>query len=138
MKRLMNFIIRSLLDCLKSHIENGKQLKGLIISHKAKSKHYWKSNLLRECGNREQIDQIPVLLDVKDLLLQVKALDKDGHYTRVEKGMLEQCNYNDVYLQNDTDKAEEIICRVHESYDNYLKGIRRVAVSYSTVSGEVT
>ena len=121
----------------KWQIENGKQLKELITSHKAKSKHYWKSNLLRECSNKEQIDQIPLLLDVKDLLLQVKALDKDGHYTRVEKGILEQCNYNNVYLQNDADKAEEIICRVHEAYDNYLKGIRLVSASYSTISGEV-
>lgn len=68
--------------------------------------------MLRECSNKEQIDQIPLLLDVKDFLLQVKALDKDGHYTRVEKGILEQCNYNNVYLQNDADKAEEIICTV--------------------------
>ena len=118
-------------------MENGKQLKELITYHKAKSKHYWKSNLLRECSNKEQIDQIPLLLDVKDLLLQVKALDKNGHYGRVENGILEQCKYNDVYLQNDADKAEEIISRVHEAYDNYLQGIKLVSASYSTISGEV-
>lgn len=121
----------------KWQLENGKQLKELITSHKTKSKHYWKSNLLRECSNKEQIDQIPLLLDIKDLLLQVKALDKNGHYARVEAGILEQCNYNNVYLQNDADKAEEIICRVHEAYDNYLNGIRLVSASYSTISGEV-
>lgn len=122
----------------KWQIENGKQLKELITFHKAKSKHYWKSNLLRECSNKEQIDQIPLLLDVKDLLLQVKVLDQNGHYTRVEKGILEQCNYNNVYLQNDADKVEEIICRVHEAYDNYLKGIGLVSDSNSTISGERT
>ena len=92
----------------KWQIENGNQLKNMITYHKGKNKRYWKSNLLRECSNKEQLDQIPLLLDVKDLLAQAKALDKDGHYQRVAKGILEQCNYNDVYLQNDSDKAEEI------------------------------
>ena len=73
---------------------------------------------------------------MKDLLAQAKALDKDGHYQRVAKGILEQCNYNDVYLQNDSDKEEEIIIRVHEVYENYLKGIRLVSASYSTICGE--
>lgn len=34
-------------------------------------------------------------MDVKDLLVQAKALDKDGHYERVAKGILRQCNYAD-------------------------------------------
>lgn len=57
----------------------------MITYHKGKNKRYWKSNLLRECSNKEQLDQIPLLLDVKDLLAQAKALDKDGHYQRVAK-----------------------------------------------------
>lgn len=77
-----------------------------------------------------------MLLDVKNLLAQAKALDKDGHYQRVAKGILEQCNYNDVYLQNDSDKAEEIIIRIHGAYENYLKGIRFVSASYSAICGE--
>lgn len=121
---------------MKWQIENGNQLKNMITYHKWQNKRYWKSNLLRECSNKEQLDQIPLLLDVKDLLAQAKALDKDGHYQRVAKGILEQCNYNDVYLQNDSDKAEEIIIRVHEAYENYLKGIRLVSASYSTICGE--
>ena len=95
----------------------------MIICHKRKSKRYWKSNLLRECANREQIDQIPVLLDVKHLLIQVKALDKDGHYKRVENGILKQCNYNDIYLQDDSDKIKEILDRVHEIYNNYENNV---------------
>ena len=119
----------------KWQIKNGNQLKNMIPYHKGKNKRYWKSNLLRECSNKEQLDQIPLLLDVKDLLAQAKALDKDGHYQRVAKGILEQCNYNDVYLQNDSDKAEEIIIRVHEAYENYLKEIRLVSASYSAICG---
>lgn len=107
----------------KWEIENGKQLMEMIICHKRKSKRYWKSNLLRECANREQIDQIPVLLDVKHLLIQVKALDKDGHYKRVENGILKQCNYNDIYLQDDSDKIKEILDRVHEIYNNYENNV---------------
>lgn len=64
----------------KWQIENGNQLKNMITYHKGKNKRYWKSNLLRECSNKEQLDQIPLLLDVKDLLVQAKVLDKDGHY----------------------------------------------------------
>ncbi len=108
----------------------------MIIYHKGKNKRYWKSSLLRGCSNREQLDQIPLLLDVKDLLAQAKVLDKDGHYRRVAKGILEQCNYNGVYLQNDSDKAEEIIIRVHEAYENYLKEIRLVSASYSAICGK--
>lgn len=78
-----------------------------------------------------------MLLDVSDLLLQVKALEKDGHYKRVEKGVLEQCSYNDIYLQKDSDKVEEIIGKVHEAYDNYLKWIKLATVPYSTISGDV-
>lgn len=52
----------------------------MITYHKQKNKRNRKSNLLRECGNKEQLDQIPLSLDVKDLLIQAKALDKDGHY----------------------------------------------------------
>lgn len=74
---------------------------------------------------------------MKDLLAQAKALDKDGHYQRVAKGILAQCNYNDVYLRNDSDKAEEIIIKVHEAYENYLKGIRLVSASYSAICGEI-
>lgn len=33
-----------------------------------------------KCCKKEQLDQIPLLLDVKDLLTQAKTLDKDGHY----------------------------------------------------------
>lgn len=83
--------------------------KDMIIYHKDKNMRYWKSNLLRECSNREQLDQLPLLLDVKDLLTQVRILDKDRHYQRVARGILKQCKYNDIYLQNDAEKAEEII-----------------------------
>lgn len=121
----------------KWQIENEKQLNRMIIYHKRKNRKYWKSNLLRECSNKEQKDQIPLLLDIKNLLAQVKVLDKDGHYKRVEKGILKQCSYSDVYLQHDSDKAEEIITKVHEAYDNYLNGVGLISVSYSTINGEV-
>lgn len=121
----------------KWQIENGNQLKNMIIYHKERNKKYWKSNLLRECCNKEQVDQIPSLLDVEDLLVQVKVLDKDGHFKRVAKGILEQCNYNDVYLQNDSDKAEEIIIRIHEAYDNFLNGTKPVLTTYSAICGEI-
>jgi pyruvate-formate lyase-activating enzyme len=105
--------------------ENGKQLRDMIKYHKKKNRNFWISNLIRECSNAEQIDQIPLLSDVMDLLVQVKALDKHGHYKRVEQAILDQCSYNNVYLQGDADKAEEIISKVHEAYANYSDKMRQ-------------
>ncbi len=98
--------------------DNGGRLKRMIEKHKKNSPRYWKSNLIRECANREQADQIPFLLDVNDLLIQVKALDKAGHYRKIEAGILAQCVNTDVFLQNDAEKVEEIFDLVYEAYDN--------------------
>lgn len=100
-------------------IENKKYLSDMIIQNKLASKKCWKSNLLRECGNREQIDQIPVLLDISHLLLEIKKMDKYGHYLRDKRGVLAQCQHNDVYLQKDGEKVEEIFKKVHEAYEQY-------------------
>ena len=50
--------------------ENRLVLRKLILSSKKENCRNWKNNLLRECGNKEQTDQIPVLLDINDLLLE--------------------------------------------------------------------
>ena len=120
----------------KWQMENGNQLRNMITYHKNSNKNCWKSNLLRDCSNKEQLDQVPILLDVKDLLSQVKALDKDRHYQRIAKGILEQCTYNNIYLQNDAEKAEEIICKVKESYNNYLNGKLCIETLDSPIYGE--
>ena len=121
----------------KWQIKNKKQLEQLIVECRSKSKHYWKSNLLRECSNKEQENQIPLLLDVEDLLAQVKIMEKNGHYTRIKAGILEQCKYNNIYLKNDAEKMEEIIRRVHEAYNNNLNRSKDSVISYSPINGEV-
>lgn len=98
--------------------ENAVRLRKMIKSHKKASPRYWKSNLIRDCSNREQSDQIPVLLDVADLLIQVKALDEAGHYRRSEDGIMKACVKDDVFLQNDAEKIEEVFDLVYEAYDN--------------------
>lgn len=120
----------------KWQIENGNQLKNMITYHKGRNKRYWKSNLLRECSNKEQLNQIPLLLDVKDLLTQVKILDKDRHYQRIARGILEQCRYNDIYLQNDAEKAEEIIGKVKDAYNSYLNREVVIETLDSPIYGE--
>lgn len=120
----------------KWQIENGIQLKNMITYHKERNKRYWKSNLLRECSNKEQLNQIPLLLDVKDLLTQVKILDKDRHYQRIARGILEQCRYNDIYLQNDAEKAEEIIGKVKDAYNSYLNREVVIETLDSPIYGE--
>lgn len=112
--------------------KNAVYLKKMIRDSKKKSLRYWKSNLIRECANREQADQIPILLDVKDLLIQVKALDTAGHYKRTADGIRKQCVKNDVFLQNDAEKVEEIFDRVYEAYA-YDKGV----AGLETSSGEM-
>ena len=102
----------------KWQTENAVRLKKMVKAHKKNSPRYWKSNLIRECANREQADQIPVLLDIEDLLIQVKALDESGHYRRAEAGIRAQCVKNDVFLQNDAEKVEEIFDLVYEAYEN--------------------
>ena len=103
----------------KWQIENAKKLRDMIEYHKEKSIKLWKSNLLAECSNREQLDQLPWLLDVNDLLEQIRALEKGSHYNRVAKGVVEACKSNDVYLQNDSSKMEEIFNKVHQVYLRY-------------------
>lgn len=120
----------------KWQIENGNQLRDMITYHRNKSKNCWKSNLLKECSNTEQVNQVPLLLDVNNLLVQVKALDKNRHYQRMAKGILEQCNYNNIYLQNDAEKAEEIISKVKFAYNNYLNRELLIETPYSPVYGE--
>ena len=99
--------------------DRGKELRKLIITHKERSIKLWKSNLLAECSNREQLDQVPWLLDVDDLLVQVKALEEGTHYNRVKKGIIKACKSNDVYLRNDASKMEEIIFKVHAAYQKF-------------------
>ena len=47
----------------------------------------------------EQINQIPVLLDISDLLIVVKKIDKNGHFSRDKKELLRQCKHNNVFQQ---------------------------------------
>ena len=84
----------------------------------------------------KKYDQLPLLLDVKDLLTQVKILDKDRHYQRIAKGILEQCSYNDIYLQNDAEKAEEIIGKVKDAYNSYLNREVVIETLDSPIYGE--
>ena len=113
---------------------NGKELRNKVIQHKQKAIRYWQSNLLRECSNMEQITQVPVLLDVNDLMIQIKKLETGGHFSRVRAGILKQCSYNDVFLQNDSAKVEEIFNAVAKSCDESLK---RIEIGETPLHGEV-
>ena len=101
--------------------ENAKRLKRMIVASKVDSPVRWKSKLLRECSSREQADQIPLLLDIEDLLDQIKELDTAGHFSRTEEGIRRQCIKEDVFLQKDSAKIEEIIQKVYAAYDYHKK-----------------
>ena len=73
---------------------------------------------------------------MKDLLTQVKISDKDRHYQRIARGILEQCRYNDIYLQNDAEKAEEIIGKVKDAYNSYLNREVVIETLDSPIYGE--
>lgn len=100
---------------------NGKLLSERIQYHKSNSMKCWQRNLLCECRNLELKNRVPIILDIENLLEQVKLLEKNGHYSRVKKGILNKCNMNDVYLQNDCQKIEKIIDKVHWIYKNMKK-----------------
>lgn len=117
-------------------IENGNQLKNMIIYHKNKNKRFWKTDLLRECSNKEQINQIPLLLDINDFLTQIKVLDKDRHYKRTANSILKQCSDDDIYLQHDAEKAEEIFGKVKDAYNSYLNREVVIETLDSPIYGE--
>lgn len=96
--------------------DNGNFLRKLIIDHKSKNPIHWQRNLLNECRNQEQKNSVPILLEIEDLLEQVRLLEGSGHYTRTEKAILNKCELDDVYLQRDSEKIEEILSKVNHIY----------------------
>lgn len=96
-------------------INNRKCLRALIGKHKQNSRNQWQQNLLGELRNQEQKNHVPFLLDIDDLLKEIKALDIHRHYKKVEKSILAKCSPDDVFLQRDTEKAEEIISKIYVS-----------------------
>ena len=99
--------------------ENQEQLDCLIKSHKTAKKGSWKQNLLRECSAKEQMSQIPVLLDIESLLQQLRKNDSSRHFQRTKESLLRMCGENDVYMQSDGAKAEEIISKVKAAYESF-------------------
>ena len=99
--------------------KNLKYLDNRIRHHKNWSVRCWHRNLLNEFRNDEQKNRVPILLDMNDLLERVRILEKNGHFSRVAKCILEKCEKNDVYLQGDSKKAEEIIDKVNNAYQMF-------------------
>jgi len=121
----------------KWQIMNGKMLRDMIDIHKRNNIKLWKSNLLAECSNREQLDQIPMLLDINDLLVEVRKLEKGNHFNRVARGFLRICESHNVYLQNDSKKIEEIIGKIHEVYEISQKADETDVVGQEPIHGSV-
>ena len=96
--------------------QNQKWLREKIIIYKELYKNAWQRKLLSECRDLEMKHRVPIILEIEDLLKQVKLLEnpKGRHYSRVEKEILAKCNEDDVYRQHDAKKIEEIISKVNE------------------------
>ncbi len=103
---------------------NNTELRKLVKAHREADPKNWKVNLLRECSNREQKNRVPVLLDIDDLLVLIKKLEKNGHYARVARGVKKACCFNDVYLSGDSRKVEEIFQKIHEANLYTIRMIR--------------
>ena len=112
--------------------DNKKQLNELITFHKRKSRNNWHKNLLNECRNTELKKRVPIILELDDLFEQIKLLEKGRHFSRVKKSIENICEEDDVFLQNDSKKIEEIISKVNRIYDDYINEESNVV----TVSGE--
>ncbi|MBC5688692.1 hypothetical protein H8S37_07075 [Mediterraneibacter sp. NSJ-55] len=97
---------------------NSQFLHQMIIKHKKNSPKNWQRNLLTECRNIELQNRIPVILEIEDLFEQIKLLDKSGHYARTKTSILKKMNSEDVYLQHDAQKVQEILTTVYKIYKN--------------------
>jgi len=102
-------------------VDNQKRLRSMVIAHKKENRNMWQRNLLNECRNLEQNNQVPFLLDIQDLLEQVQVLEKKGHFSRIKKGILQKCEPEDVYLREDAKKIEEIFDKVNRLYESNTK-----------------
>lgn len=116
--------------------KNGDWLKQAIELHKIQSARCWQRNLLNECRNYEQKNLVPILLDINDLLEQVKVLERSGHYKRVENSILKKCEEDDIYLQEDAEKISEIFEKVNSAYKEYIQNVMQEPPG-TTISGEV-
>lgn len=102
---------------IKWQKHNQKLLQEKIILHKKLYKNAWQKKLLSECRDLEMKNRVPIILEIEDVLQQVKLLEKKKngrHYARVEKEILANCNENDVYIQKDGKRIKEIINKVNE------------------------
>lgn len=114
--------------------DNGKLLSLMIQSHKDKSWKNWQCDILNECRSLELQNRVPIILEIEDLLEQIKLLEKGGHYSRVERAIRRKCEENDVYLQNDSKKIEEIISKVNQIYAVCID--EKNSIEEATTSGE--
>lgn len=138
--KVIDFFIRQFRKLFKNKYQNWKKLNGktlrqLILDHKKLNPTYWQRNLLNELRNSEQITHIPQLLEVQDLLTQIKILETAGHYKRTENSILKLCRVNDIYLQNDAQKINEIISKVENIYQNQATAL--TASRPTTSSGDI-
>lgn len=101
--------------------KNQNWLYQRIVFHKKQSRNNWQINLLSECRNLEQKNQVPVLLDIEDLFEQMKLIDQSGHFSRIKRSICQKCEENDVYLQGDSNKVEEIFACVNQIYQRSLE-----------------
>lgn len=99
--------------------KNSKQLENLIMKHKEKNGQNWQQKLLDECCNYEMEKHIPLLLDIEDLLEQVKRIQRNGQYSRTKKSLLNKCVERDVFLQKDNDRMEEILKKIEQAFQIY-------------------
>ena len=108
---------------------NLSNLQELIIKYKNKYANQWFRNMQNELCNQEQEKQIPALLDINDLFIALKTL-KIEHFQRTKNSIMRQLDdTNSVYLNNDSEKANEIINKVHNIYKNF-----EIPLPFSTVS----
>lgn len=99
--------------------ENSKQLENLIMKHKEKNGQNWQQKLLDECCNYEMEKRIPLLLDIEDLLEQVKRIQRNGQFSRTKKSLLKKCTERDVFLQKDNDRMKEILKKIEQAFQIY-------------------
>lgn len=99
--------------------ENNTQLEALIDKYKSSYKITWQNVFLHHCRNHEQSSKGVLLLDINDI---VPALNKYNKSARIMNGFYNKKVEDDVFFNDDSKKATEILNKVNKAIANSVYG----------------
>lgn len=100
--------------------ERNRELKRLILNCRKKSQKIWHHLLMQEIRNKSESMTIPYILDIEQVCNAYRELpDPNRNVSRSIKSLLNIHIENDVYKNNDIDKAFEIL----DTLESYIESV---------------